>query len=332
MYKPDFKTLKNTLLCIEKRNTPLIEMHINNEFKQKFFSKNDITLQDNIRLSLELGHDFIIVSKGILKPAQSIGKTTEKGGKLWASESDSIINSLEDIRQYDWMDPDREDFSEFAKLENLMPEGMQILATGGKIFTASWMLLGFNNFCMYLYENENLVKKLFEKVGSLQYRVFEKMLEFKGTGAVAAVDDIAYTEGLMVSAKFLRDNLFPWYEKMGKVCNKRNIPFIYHSDGDLSEIIDDLISCGFNAIHPIEPKAMEIGKLKEKYGRKLCFLGNIEMDTLIRGTVDEVTALVKKNLKLFARDGFYGCGSSNTITEAMPVENVIAMCKAVRNM
>jgi uroporphyrinogen decarboxylase len=77
---------------------------------------------------------------------------------------------------------------------------------------------------------------------------------------------------------------------------------------------------------------VEIGKLKEKYGGKLCFLGNIEMDTLIRGTVYEVTALVKKNLELFARDGFYGCGSSNTITEAMPVENVIAMCKAVRNM
>jgi uroporphyrinogen decarboxylase len=136
----------------------------------------------------------------------------------------------------------------------------------------------------------------------------------------------------MVSAKFLRDNLFPWYEKMGKVCNKRNIPFIYHSDGDISEIIDDLINCGFNAIHPIEPKAMKIENLKEKYSRKLCFLGNIEMDTLIRGTVDEVRNLVKKNLEIFAQDGFYGCGSSNTITEAMPVENVIAMCKAVRNM
>jgi len=332
LYKPDFKNLKDTLLCREKKNTPLIELHINDEFKQKFFSKNNIIFEDDIRLSLELGYDFVIVSKGILRPAQSIGKTTEKGGKLWASESDSIINSLEDIKNYEWMDPDREDFIEFVKLEKLMPEGMQILATCGKIFTASWMLLGFNNFCLYLYENETLVKKLFEKVGSIQYRVFEKMLGFKGTGAIAAVDDIAYTEGLMISAKFLRDNLFPWYEKMGKTCRKRNIPFIYHSDGDISEIIDDLINCGFNAIHPIEPKAMKIKNLKEKYSKKLCFLGNIEMDTLIRGTVTEVKGLVEKNLELFASDGFYGCGSSNSLTEAMPVENVMAMCQTVRNI
>ncbi len=330
MYKPDFKNLRSVLLCEDKKTVPLIELHINEEFKQKYFKKQDINLEDNIRMSMELGYDFVLVSKGLLKPAQSIGKTTEKDGKLWAGENDSIINKIEDIEKYNWMDPDNEDFSEFYRLKNLMPDGMKVIATCGKIFTASWMLLGFNNFCFYLYEDINLVKKLFKKVGQIQYRIFEKMSDFDITGAVAAVDDIAYTEGLMLSAAFLRQNLFPWYEKMGTICKKKNIPFIYHSDGDITEVIDDLIDCGFNAIHPVEPKAIKIDEMQKKYNGKLCFLGNIEMDTLIRGTVKEVEELVRANLGLFAREGYYACGSSNTITEAMPVENVIAMCRTVK--
>ncbi len=330
MNKPNFKNLENTLLCRKREKIPLIELHINHEFKQKYYNKKDLTLKDDINLSLELGYDFVLISKGILKPAQSIGKTTEKDGKLWASEKDSIINSLKDIDNYNWQDPEKEDFSEFEDLKYLLPQGMKIIATCGKIFTASWMLFGFDNFCFLLYENYELVRKLFEKVGQLQFETFKKITDHRNIGAIAAVDDIAYSEGLMLSADFLRENLFPWYKKMGQICNKKNIPFIYHSDGNITEIIDDLIDCGFNAVHPIEPKALNIGELLSRYKDKLCFLGNIEMDTLIQGRKEKIKELVLNNLKTFAKEGFYCCGSSNTITEAMPVANVVELCKTVR--
>ena len=331
MHKPDFKNLENVLFCRERTHVPLIELHIDEGFKEKYFNRKLTGLEDQIRFSLDHCHDFILAAKGILKPAKTIGRDTEKDGLVWADEEDGLIKTQDDFDNYDWMDPASEDYDIFHSAGKIMPPGMKIIATGGKIFTATWMLMGFNNFCISTIENCSLVKKVFSKVGQIQFEVFKKIIEYGSVGAFAAVDDIAYTEGLMISAEILRENLFPWYKKMGKVCKAKGIPFIYHSDGRLWEIIDDLIDCGFNAIHPIEPKAMSSEDIISKYGTKLCLLGNIEMDTLIRGKTGDVKELVLRNLKNLAAKGFYACGSSNTITTPMPVENVTAMVKTVRS-
>ena len=54
------------------------------------------------------------------------------------------------------------------------------------------------------------------------------------------------------------------------------------------------------------------------------------MDLLIRGNPSDIETLVIKNLKNIASRGFYACGSSNTITGSMPLENVKAMVKTVQ--
>jgi uroporphyrinogen decarboxylase len=330
MYKPDFTNLKNVLLCRDKKYVPLIELHIDEGFKEKYLSKKLNGIEDDVKFSLEHCHDFILAARGILKPAKTIGKETHKGGTTWADEDDGIIKNERDLSHYNWMNPLEEDYSVFKDKKKILPEGMKIIATGGKIFTATWMLMGFNNFCISTIEKRDFVKKIFFKVGQIQFEIFKRIIEFDTVGAFAAIDDIAYTEGLMISAEILRENLFPWYKKMGEICNRKNIPFIYHSDGKIWEIIDDLLDCGFNAIHPIEPKAMAIEKVNDKYKGRLCLLGNIEMDTLIRGNKKDVENLVLKNLKNIATDGFYACGASNTITTPMPIENVQAMIDTVR--
>jgi len=330
MYDPDFDNLKNILLCRDKKNVPLIEMHVDEGYKEKYLLKKPASIEEEVNFSLAHFHDFMLVAKGILKPAKTIGRETKKDGMSWADEEDGLIRNLADLENYDWMNPDNEDYNVFNDALKVMPNGMKIIATGGKIFTATWMLMGFNNFCISTIENYGLVKKIFSKVGQIQFEVFKNIIQYESVGAFAAVDDIAYTEGLMISAQVLRENLFPWYKKMGDICRQRDIPFIYHSDGRITEILDDLLDCGFNAIHPIEPKAMPIKEVDNKYKGKLCLLGNIEMDTLIRGTTEDVKKLVVANLKNIAADGFYACGSSNTITTPMPLENVRTMVETVR--
>jgi len=329
MYNPCFYNLRNVLLCKDREYVPLIELHIDEGFKEKFFSRELNGFKDEIKFSIENCHDFVLVAKGILKPAKTIGKDLKKNGVTWADEDDGLIKSLKDLESYEWMNPEKEDYSVFKEAEELMPDGMKIIATAGKIFTAVWMLMGFNNFCISTIENPQLVKKLFNKVGEIQFEVFKKIIEFKTVGAFAAIDDIAYTEGLIVSAEVLRENLFPWYKKMGQICKEKELPFIYHSDGNIWQVLDDLVDCGFNAIHPIEPKAMKIEEINSKYNGTLCLLGNIEMDTLLRGDPVDIERLVIANLKNIAIDGFYACGSSNTITNHMPLNNVKAIVDTI---
>ena len=61
-----------------------------------------------------------------------------------------------------------------------------------------------------------------------------------------------------------------------------------HTDGKVDQIIPDLIACGLDALHPIEPKAMDIVAVKRKYGDRLALLGNIDVDLLTRGSPEEI--------------------------------------------
>jgi uroporphyrinogen decarboxylase len=61
--------------------------------------------------------------------------------------------------------------------------------------------------------------------------------------------------------------------------------------------MDRILDCGVNALHPIEPKSMDIKEVKERYGNKLCLMGNVDVDLLSRGTPEEIRNYVRKNIE-----------------------------------
>ena len=94
-------------------------------------------------------------------------------------------------------------------------------------------------------------------------------------------------------------------------------------------MLPDIVDCGFTALHPIEPKAMDIDWVKREYGRRLCLIGNIDLGyTLTRGTPAEVDAEVKERIRTVAPGGGYCVGSSNSVTDYVPLENYNAMREA----
>ena len=217
------------------------------------------------------------------------------------------------------------DFSPYKRLENYMPSGMKAIATVGKVFTIVWTLMGLETFCMALSDNPDLVTRMFQKVDDFQFEVLDRVTKFNSVGAVLLSDDIAYTSGLMISPKHLRQYLFPSFERMCGLCKQRDLPVILHSDGKVDEVLHDIVAVGFNGLHPIQPNAMDIKSVKERLGDKLCLLGNIDLDVLARGTPEEVTELVKKNLREIAPGGGYCLGSSNSMPDYVKLENYNAL-------
>ena len=327
--QPDFKNLKNILLCRDRKYVPICELLVEDEIKQKVLSRPVESIRDEVDFCLQSGYDFLGISSGILKPTKTMAQMDDKSGDKWAEEKRGDIYSDKSFEDYPWPDPAGLDYSLYKEASDYMPDNMKIIGMGGKIFTASWMLMGFNYFSISIYDNYSLVKKVLKRVGEIQFDVFKRVLEQPSVEAYWVVDDIAYSTGLMLSKDILDENVFPWYKKMGDICRKKDIPFIFHSDGTLLEVMDTLIECGFTAFHPIEPKAMNIIEVHKKYGGKICLLGNIELDILIRGNTDDAREMVLTNLKNIASDGFYAAGSSNSVIKKVPLENYLSMNKTV---
>src|SRR4030067_1789157 len=131
----------------------------------------------------------------------------------------------------------------------------------------------------------------------------------------------------MFSPQMIRDLFLP---RMKKVAEKIKIPLIYHSDGNLMPILDDLLSLGMNGLANIEPNAMDIVELKRKYGQRICLMGNIDLHyTRTRGTPEETEAEVKKRIEEVGPGGGYILASSNGLTAYCKPENVLAMSRAL---
>jgi len=298
------------------------------------------TLQDHVDFWYNAGFDYVTASSGILEPVRAPegmmtkgeGVHTEYGDKVsreWANTHEGVLTNWEKFEKFRWPAIDDFDLSKWDAFDKILPKGMKAILLLGKIYTTAWMYMGAETFFNALETDEKLVAEIINKIGEIQYQTFLRVIEHPCVGAVLNPDDIAFNTGLLVSPKYLRKYVFPWYKKMGKICRERGIGFIFHSDGDCTEVMDDLIDCGFHGFNPIQPNAMNIVEVKKKWGKKLCLIGNLNLDsTLTLGTPEDVRAEVYERIRTIAPGGGYMVSSSNSITDYVPVANMRALLDA----
>ncbi|MEE9612493.1 MAG: cobalamin-dependent protein [Desulfatiglandales bacterium] len=338
--KPDFERYMTTLRCEEPDRVPLGDWHVDKLPKESFMGRKVETLQDEVDFWYTAGFDFVTSSSGILEPVRAPEGMTTKGEAVhteygdrvereWAQEHEGVITNWEQFEKFSWPSVNEFDLSKWDVLDKILPPGMKAILLLGKIYTYIWMVMGAETFFNTLETDEELVAAMFEKVGQIQYETLLRVIEYPSVGAVLHPDDIAHNTGLLVHPKHLRKYLFPWYKKIGDVCRDKGIGNIFHSDGDCTEVLDDLIDCGFHAYHPIQPKCMDIVEVKKKWGDKLCLIGNLNLDsTLTLGSPEDVQAEVYERIRTIGPGGGYMVSSSNSVTDYVPLANMKAMIDA----
>lgn len=331
---PDFERFRTALACREPDRVPLAELKMDDGIKSAFLGRAVETLEDEVDFWHTAGYDYVRLRpeyrfhQGGFRAHKGeytlYGDGTEE--KRWADEGQSLITTRNDFEAFPWPGPDDADYSKLEAVGDLLPEGMRVVSGVTGVFEGVWMLMGFEGFAYALREDPALVGQMFDRTGSILMGIFENAIAYDCVGAMWLSDDIAYTESLLISPTLLRDHVFPWYKRMGDLCAANDKPFLFHSDGDLRPVLGDIISSGINAIHPIEPKAMDIRELKAELGRKLCLIGNLDLGgVLTRGTPDEVVEATKSLIRDVGPGGGYCVGSSNTVTNYVPLENYRAM-------
>ncbi len=335
---PDFSRLEAVLRREEPDRVPLFEAEIAIPIQEWFLGREINSVADELEFYIRAGYDFVPVLPPFFSP-RLMRTASDKDGSLndgsreraWLTESEGIIKSVKDIEEFPWPAPDEVDFSSFYEVAELLPPKMKILGmlSPAAIFGNCSQAMGLESFSYALYDDPVVVETLFELVGSTYVQISKMLARLPRLGAVFMSDDLAFTEGTLVSPQVYHKYVFPWYKKIGEILDSARLPFIFHSDGKLWEVLDDLVDCGVKAIHPIEPQAMDIVEVKKRYGDKLCIFGNIDLEyTLTRGTVEDVERQVKKRIKELAPGGGYGLAASNSIPDYVKPENYRAMVAA----
>ncbi|MHB1293973.1 MAG: uroporphyrinogen decarboxylase family protein [Anaerolineae bacterium] len=91
-------------------------------------------------------------------------------------------------------------------------------------------------------------------------------------------EDLGYKNGLFASPKVLRELVFPYYRQMVDFFHGYDLPVILHSCGSTAEALPLVVDAGFDAINPMERKALnnEPFAFAERYGDRLAFVGGLD--------------------------------------------------------
>jgi uroporphyrinogen decarboxylase len=340
--KPDFERFRTVLLRRgEPDYVPLGDISVHPILKEAILGRPLRTAEDEVAFWLKAGYDYVPIEQGLqltdairrqsmheMKANYATG-TEDKQTRYWATEGKGLITTSAEFEAFRWPDPDSLDYSAFERIGKLLAPEIKVIAVLGKIFSCVWWLMGMEGLSMALVDEPDLVPRMFEKVGRFQRRVFENLLKYDCVGAFWHADDIAFATQLLVSPSILRTHLFPWYKEMNRVAHEKGRQVVYHSDGALQAVMEDIVGCGFDGLNPIEPKAMDINEVKAKYGSKITIIGNIDLGyTLTRGTPQEVREEVRQRIHDLAPGGGYAVASSNSVPEYVPLANYNALREA----
>ena len=188
--------------------------------------------------------------------------------------------------------------------------------------------VGFENMAMWHVDQPDLLHACADFFCGWTCETIQMILDRYPFDALWLDDDLAYKTSTFISPPMLREYVFPYHRRIVKLAESYNLPTLFHSDGNLLEIQDDLIGIGFSALHPLERMANDIRAVKKRVANRITIMGNVDIDFLERGDparcYDEAASLIKD---LGPRR--YILSSGNCITENVIVENLKQMARAV---
>jgi uroporphyrinogen-III decarboxylase len=197
------------------------------------------------------------------------------------------------------------------------------------VFPPVWQGMGMNAFATALRKKPKLIKERFEQTTEFVLGLFKTYSEC-GAKVFFEGGDIAFKSGPLINPKYINEYVLPNMKRITEAVHEWGGKIIFHSDGDVTSLLDFVVDAGFDALHCLEPPYVDLKLVKRKVGDKLCLLGNIDTShILVDGTKEEVYNAVKYAIKHLGPGGGYILSPSNS-HPAMSLQRIKWMIKATK--
>lgn len=154
-----------------------------------------------------------------------------------------------------------------------------------------WRIIGSENALFWMASNRDELGAFVDRIGEWMVASLRAQIA-AGAGRLAGMyiyGDVAYVKGMLFSPALWRDMFKPHVRALIEVCREHDLMTVYHGCGCATAIFEDLIELGLDAYNPLEVKAgLDVVALKQEYGDRLAWVGNIDVRVLERGDPDEI--------------------------------------------
>ena len=261
------------------------------------------------------------------------GITYRKNGWPIMAQLDTPIKSREDWEIYKL--PKADSIHRLKILKGAIAANSSQLAVAagllGPFTMMTWYLMDFETLSISLFLDPDLVHEVTEAYVDWALESAQLAFETGGVDLFHISDDWGGSNGLLISPEHFREFFIQPFQRLVVGLKSFGVPVIMHNDGNLWDILDDLVATGIDAYHPVEKAAsIDLGVVKERYFGKLCPIGNVNnKTTMVSGTPEEVIQETLDALRIGMPGGGSILSTDHSLHDDIPLENVKALIHTV---
>ena len=201
---------------------------------------------------------------------------------------------------------------------------------GGELFESAYRLRGFQQFLLDLVERPALATYLLDQLTAVTIHN-ALVLAQAGVDVLLLDDDVAMPTGLLISPATWREFFQPRLRSIIELAREAapDLLIFYHSDGDFTRLIPDLVEIGVNVINPVQPDCMYAAAIKAEFGDRLALWGTVgTASAWDLGTPDLIRAEVRQRIEQLGPAGLLLAPAYDV--DFTPLQNIEAFVEAAR--
>lgn len=143
-------------------------------------------------------------------------------------------------------------------------------------------------------------------------------------------DDMRYKSNTLLSADTLRKEVISRYQPIIHLAHQYQKPFLLHSCGRISSVMEDLISAGIDAKHSNEDQIAPFSWWVDTYGDQIGNFGGLDVDALCQSDRAALREYTMDLLGQIGKSKGIAIGTGNSIPSYVPAEGYLNMIEFVR--
>ncbi len=210
-------------------------------------------------------------------------------------------------------------------------EGEHAVAWVGHIYESSWQVRGYEPFLVDLLTDLDVVEYILEHYTQNKLRTAVAAAR-AGCDVLQCGDDVASQQALMFKKELWQKVMKPRWARVWQAAReiKPDIQIWYHSDGNIWDILDDLVDVGVTILNPVQPECMDPLAIRKRFGKRLAFDGCVGTQTTFPfGKPEDMRRVIHElGTSLDARQGGLMLSPTHVLEPEVPPENIVTFFEA----
>ncbi|MBS7656461.1 hypothetical protein KEJ33_00855 [Candidatus Bathyarchaeota archaeon] len=144
--------------------------------------------------------------------------------------------------------------------------------------------MGVERISIAFYREPEWIAEMMDTLVDLWITLIHRTLRKVKVDFATWWEDMCYSKGPLLSVRHFEEFMVPRYKRVTDVLKEYGVTLnVLDCDGDITLLVPGWLKAGINCMFPVEARFTDMYKIREQFGRRVLFLGNVDKLALIAG-------------------------------------------------